>query len=59
MGPGGTVVFLCGLDIHAGRNRDGQLVTADRLKVLINWCWRYLDWPSGPRLMVADAETEG
>jgi NADH dehydrogenase len=31
----------------------------NRLKVLINWCWRYLDWPSGPRLIVADAETEG
>jgi len=28
----------------------------NRLKVLINWWWRYLDWPSGPRLIVADVE---
>ena len=30
----------------------------NRLRVLINWTWRYLDWPSGPRLIVADAETD-
>ena len=30
----------------------------NRVRVLINWAWRYLDWPSGPRLIVADAETE-
>jgi len=30
----------------------------NRLTVLVNWFWRYLDWPSGPRLIVADAETE-
>jgi len=30
----------------------------NRLTVLVNWCWRYLDWPSGPRLIMADAETE-
>lgn len=29
----------------------------NRLRVMINWTWRYLDWPSGPRLIVADAET--
>jgi NADH dehydrogenase len=29
----------------------------NRLRVLINWAWRYFDWPSGPRLIVADAET--
>jgi NADH:ubiquinone reductase (H+-translocating) len=29
----------------------------NRLRVLINWMWRYFDWPSGPRLIVADAET--
>ncbi|HVB00598.1 MAG TPA: NAD(P)/FAD-dependent oxidoreductase [Acidimicrobiales bacterium] len=28
----------------------------NRLRVLINWTWRYFDWPSGPRLIVADAE---
>lgn len=30
----------------------------NRLRVLINWTWRYFDWPSGPRLIVADAETD-
>ena len=29
----------------------------NRLRVLINWTWRYFYWPSGPRLIVADAET--
>lgn len=29
----------------------------NRFRVLTNWCWRYLDWPSGPRLIMADAET--
>jgi NADH dehydrogenase len=29
----------------------------NRLRVLINWTWSYFDWPSGPRLIVADAET--
>lgn len=29
----------------------------NRLRVLINWTWRYFDWPSGPRLIVADVET--
>ena len=28
----------------------------NRINVMINWTWRYLDWPSGPRLIVADAE---
>ncbi|HEY1825037.1 MAG TPA: NAD(P)/FAD-dependent oxidoreductase [Acidimicrobiales bacterium] len=31
----------------------------NRLRVFINWTWRYFDWPSGPRLIVADAETGG
>jgi NADH dehydrogenase len=30
----------------------------NRLVVLLNWTWRYFDWPSGPRLIVADVETE-
>jgi len=30
----------------------------NKLTVLVNWFWRYLDWPSGPRLIVGDAETE-
>ena len=29
----------------------------NRIRVMINWTWRYFDWPSGPRLIVADAET--
>jgi NADH dehydrogenase len=29
----------------------------NRLRVMINWMWRYFDWPSGPRLIVADVET--
>ena len=29
----------------------------NRLRVFINWTWRYLDWPSGPRLIMADAES--
>jgi NADH dehydrogenase len=29
----------------------------NRIRVLINWTWRYFDWPSGPRLIVADVET--
>jgi NADH dehydrogenase len=30
----------------------------NRVTVLVNWAWRYLDWPSGPRLIVADVEAE-
>jgi len=30
----------------------------NRVIVLINWFWRYFDWPSGPRLIMADVETE-
>ncbi len=26
----------------------------NRLRVFINWTWRYFDWPSGPRLIVSD-----
>ncbi|HEY5438609.1 MAG TPA: FAD-dependent oxidoreductase [Acidimicrobiales bacterium] len=29
----------------------------NKLRVMINWMWRYFDWPSGPRLIVADVET--
>jgi NADH dehydrogenase len=29
----------------------------NRLRVMMNWTWRYFDWPSGPRIIVADAET--
>jgi len=30
----------------------------NRVVVLVNWWWRYLDWPSGPRLIVADVEAD-
>lgn len=30
----------------------------NRITVMLNWTWRYLDWPSGPRLIVADVEIE-
>jgi len=30
----------------------------NRAVVLVNWAWRYLDWPSGPRLIVADVDAE-
>jgi NADH:ubiquinone reductase (H+-translocating) len=28
----------------------------NRLVVLVNWTWRYFDWPSGPRLIVTDGD---
>jgi len=30
----------------------------NRVVVLVNWFWRYLDWPSGPRLIVADVDAD-
>jgi NADH dehydrogenase len=49
----GTVGWLAWLGLHLW-----YLVGfRNRLRVLINWTWRYFDWPSGPRLIVADAET--
>jgi NADH:ubiquinone reductase (H+-translocating) len=27
----------------------------NRLVVLINWTWRYFDWPSGPRLIIEES----
>ena len=48
----GTVGWLAWLTLHLI-----YLVGfRNRLRVLINWTWRYFDWPSGPRLIVADAE---
>jgi NADH dehydrogenase len=29
----------------------------NRLIVLLNWCWRYVNWPGGPRLIEADVDT--
>ena len=49
----GTLGWLAWLGLHLW-----YLVGfRNRLRVLINWTWRYFDWPSGPRLIVADAET--
>ena len=49
----GTVGWLAWLALHLF-----YLVGyRNRFRVLTNWTWRYLDWPSGPRLIVADAET--
>lgn len=30
----------------------------NRLIVLINWAWHYLRWPSGPRLILGDTDTD-
>lgn len=56
--PGGTVVkgtpgWLVWLGLHLWY----LIGFRNRLRVMINWTWRYFDWPSGPRLIVADAET--
>ena len=49
----GTVGWLAWLGLHLW-----YLVGfRNKLRVMINWTWRYFDWPSGPRLIVADAET--
>ncbi len=49
----GTLGWLAWLGLHLW-----YLVGfRNRLRVMINWTWRYFDWPSGPRLIVADAET--
>jgi NADH:ubiquinone reductase (H+-translocating) len=56
--PGGLVVkgrlgWLAWLSLHLFY----LIGFRNRLRVLINWTWRYFDWPSGPRLIVADSET--
>ena len=49
----GTMGWLAWLGLHLW-----YLVGfRNKLRVMINWTWRYFDWPSGPRLIVADAET--
>jgi NADH:ubiquinone reductase (H+-translocating) len=50
----GTLGWLAWLGLHLVY----LIGFRNRLIVLINWFWRYVDWPSGPRLIVADAETE-
>jgi NADH:ubiquinone reductase (H+-translocating) len=50
----GTIGWLAWLGLHLV-----YLVGfRNRVVVLINWWWRYLDWPSGPRLIVADVEAD-
>jgi len=50
----GTIGWLAWLGLHLV-----YLVGfRNRAVVLINWWWRYLDWPSGPRLIVADVEAD-
>ena len=49
----GTLGWLAWLNLHLY-----YLVGfRNRIRVMVNWTWRYLDWPSGPRLIVTDAET--
>ncbi|MBW4029916.1 MAG: NAD(P)/FAD-dependent oxidoreductase [Acidobacteria bacterium] len=49
----GTLGWLAWLGLHLW-----YLVGfRNKLRVMINWTWRYFDWPSGPRLIMADAET--
>ena len=50
----GTLGWLAWLGLHLVY----LIGFRNRLRVLLNWMWRYLDWPSGPRLIVADAESE-
>lgn len=48
----GTIGWLAWLGLHLVY----LIGFRNRLQVLLNWCWRYLDWPSGPRLIVGDVE---
>ena len=49
----GTLGWLAWLGLHLWY----LIGFRNKLRVMINWTWRYFDWPSGPRLIVADAET--
>ncbi len=50
----GTLGWLAWLGLHLVY----LIGFRNRLVVLVNWSWRYFDWPSGPRLIVADVEAE-
>ena len=54
---GGTVKGTTGWLAWLGLHLWYLVGFRNRLRVMINWTWRYFDWPSGPRLIVADAET--
>ncbi len=48
----GTIGWLAWLGLHLVY----LIGFRNRVQVLLNWTWRYLDWPSGPRLIVGDVE---
>jgi NADH dehydrogenase len=50
----GTLGWLAWLGLHLVY----LIGFRNRLVVLLNWTWRYFDWPSGPRLIVADVDAE-
>jgi NADH:ubiquinone reductase (H+-translocating) len=50
----GTLGWLAWLGLHLVY----LIGFRNRAVVLVNWFWRYLDWPSGPRLIVADVESD-
>ncbi len=47
---GGTLGWLAWLGLHLVY----LIGFRNRLLVLLNWSWRYFNWPSGPRLIVED-----
>jgi NADH:ubiquinone reductase (H+-translocating) len=48
----GTLGWLAWLGLHLW-----YLVgSRNKIRVFINWTWRYFDWPSGPRVIVSDVE---
>jgi NADH dehydrogenase len=49
----GTAGWLAWLGLHLWY----LIGFRNKIRVIINWTWRYFDWPSGPRLIVADAES--
>jgi NADH dehydrogenase len=50
----GTLGWLAWLGLHLVY----LIGFRNRLVVLLNWTWRYFDWPSGPRLIVADVDAD-
>ncbi|HMK99674.1 MAG TPA: NAD(P)/FAD-dependent oxidoreductase, partial [Acidimicrobiales bacterium] len=48
----GTLGWLAWLGLHLVY----LIGFRNRLVVLVNWSWRYFDWPSGPRLIVSDVD---
>jgi len=49
----GTLGWLAWLGLHLVY----LIGFRNRLIVLVNWWWRYLNWPGGPRLIDADVDT--